>query len=359
MNQTLNSHMAEGISLAKEGKWLESIGYFKLVLDEEANNTDAWFNVAKACYELKDYPYVIYCLTKLQELEGKDPSTLDLIGDSYFYLEQYDQAVKIYREALELSGNEIFQSKIDESQKIIAQNQGIIAEAQQNAGKWAEDYYRVSILVNKTPYNFVGIFRDHLYLEQVFNKLIESGKDISSIKILDLGCGEGKILRSFINWKAQPENLFGIDVSPFIIDHAKTLSSPKINFAVGTLDQMPFENEQFDVILSRGVLQHITDKPTMNKVAYEIQRLLKPDGTMIFFEASRMVFGNQFFTETTVNRNEEDYRTLFPAYQIVCQPALLNEAYLQSNSYDIPRMYKEASMPGNPQHTYQFVYMNL
>lgn len=351
--------METGNSLANEGKWLESIGYFKLVLDEDGDHADAWFNIAKACFELKDYAYVIYCLTQVQKLEGKDVSTLDLIGDSYYYLEQYDQAVKIYEEAYKVSKIVIFNNKIKESNKRILSNQQIIKDGQQFAKHWAEEYYKVSILVNKTPYNSMAVFRDHLYLEQVFAKLIEQGKDLSTIRILDLGCGEGKILRSFLGWKAQPENLYGIDVSPFIIDYAQGLSSTKMNFVVGSLDQMPFEDQQFDVVLTRGVVQHIIDKTIMNKVAYEIQRVLKPDGTMILFESSSMTFGNSFFTESTLSRNYEDYRSLFPAHQIVCQPALLNEAYIQTYSHDMARMYKEAFMPGNPEHKYQFVYINL
>lgn len=358
-NSVLEQYMQKGVEFTKLGDWTQAIGYFKLVLDEDSQNVDAWFNSGKACYELKNYPLAIYCFTQLHKLEGEDIETLDMVGESYYHLGQFDMAEQQFRKALENQSSEVLQQKLDNVKQEIELSQKTINDQKRYASRWADEYYKNSIITNSVSYSWVHILLHYQYMQKIVEKIIVGRQDVSSLKILDLGCGDGKVLRDLLSWKLRPENLYGIDVSHFIIDYARKLSSSEMNFVQGTLDELPFENQQFDIILSRGVLQHIKDEETMNKVSSQIQRILKPEGTMIFYEAFSVTFGNKFFSDTTLNRTAEDYRKFFPAYQIECQPFLLSHSYLMENQTNLAKLYTEINQADHSQHQYQFIYLTL
>ncbi len=73
--------------------------------------------------------------------------------------------------------------------------------------------------------------------------------------ILDLGCGDGKILEKII--EIRPDlKCFGIDISPKLIKQAID-NTCQCHFEVGNvLDLKPF-NEKFDIIFSFGLVQYI------------------------------------------------------------------------------------------------------
>ena len=102
-------------------------------------------------------------------------------------------------------------------------------------------------------------------------------------KILDVGCGYGKVLRRFIDYGAIPENLYGVDLLPDRIERAKKLS-PHINFYLGSATELPFENEFFDIVMQFTVFTSILDYSMKQKIAKEMLRVLKPDGIIIWYD---------------------------------------------------------------------------
>src|SRR5215471_1697166 len=50
--------------------------------------------------------------------------------------------------------------------------------------------------------------------EQRFLKLLSQygREDLETRKILEIGCGNGDLLRDFIKWGARPENIAGVDL---------------------------------------------------------------------------------------------------------------------------------------------------
>ncbi len=98
-------------------------------------------------------------------------------------------------------------------------------------------------------------------------------------KVLDLGCAAG--IDSFIAAAAVGEDgaVYGIDLTPKLIERAQQNAQIQglahVHFTVGDMAELPFEQEQFDVIISNGVFSLITDKLQVFK---EIHRVLKPNG---------------------------------------------------------------------------------
>jgi ubiquinone/menaquinone biosynthesis C-methylase UbiE len=107
--------------------------------------------------------------------------------------------------------------------------------------------------------------------------------DLSDKKILDVGCGTGGVLRDIIKYGASPGNSSGIDLLPDRIDRAKHVS-PNIDFKCGSAEELPWDNEFFDIILSFTVFSSILDWRMRQRVASEILRVLKPDGIIIWYD---------------------------------------------------------------------------
>jgi len=75
-------------------------------------------------------------------------------------------------------------------------------------------------------------------------------------KILEVGCGEGFVLQK-IN-KAYPQvKLYGLDISTQAIDKIKD-NYPFINAQVGNLYKLPFSDNEFPLILTLEVMEHLT-----------------------------------------------------------------------------------------------------
>ncbi len=95
--------------------------------------------------------------------------------------------------------------------------------------------------------------------------------------VLDLGCnvGYGSIILS-----SSARRVIGVDVSAKVIQNAKNQSEGN-NLTFYQIDGsiLPFSNDEFDLIISCQVIEHIVD---YENYFVEILRVLKPDGIVIF-----------------------------------------------------------------------------
>lgn len=95
---------------------------------------------------------------------------------------------------------------------------------------------------------------------------------------LDFGCGSARHIK-YLKHKKIPY-LYGIDFSKEIIQKNKK-RFPEIQFIYyNNEESLPFENNQFDLILAWGVL-HYNSKDIRQKLLGEFFRLLKKDGLFI------------------------------------------------------------------------------
>lgn len=93
------------------------------------------------------------------------------------------------------------------------------------------------------------------------------------LKIVDLGCGNGRTLEHIY----KPEwDCWGIDYVPEAINQAKKKMGRKITFVVGDMTQTGLSSKSFDVVYSCGAFEHL-DFPKFD----EPYRLLKPGGLFL------------------------------------------------------------------------------
>jgi ubiquinone/menaquinone biosynthesis C-methylase UbiE len=107
--------------------------------------------------------------------------------------------------------------------------------------------------------------------------------DLSDIKILEVGCGSGAFLREFIKYGARPKNLYGIDLLEDRIEMAKYLS-PNIDLRCGDASRLPYKDHFFDIVMQFTVFTSILDPRMKKKIASEMLRVLKRDGTILWYD---------------------------------------------------------------------------
>ena len=95
---------------------------------------------------------------------------------------------------------------------------------------------------------------------------------------LDLGCGDGKLMRILLEASGASPALVGVDLDPLETrDAAASGVYGRVHTAQG--DHVPEPDASFDFVFSNSVLEHIED---IEPVIAEVARLLRPGGVFVF-----------------------------------------------------------------------------
>jgi 2-polyprenyl-3-methyl-5-hydroxy-6-metoxy-1,4-benzoquinol methylase len=151
-------------------------------------------------------------------------------------------------------------------------------------------YKELSSTNKKEPINnntILDLFNDFMLTSQIVHSMISNGKeDLPNLKILDAGCGNGRMLRKMCELGAESSNCRGIDLSREVIDYAKENSPPGTIYSVGDIKNTKRYDNEFDIIFNLGVLIHIKDNDYIREIAKEFHRVLKPGG-LVFITVAR------------------------------------------------------------------------
>ena len=127
--------------------------------------------------------------------------------------------------------------------------------------------------------------------------LIPKGKNI---KILDIGCHDGVYTRRIIEASGS-KNVWGLEIMP---ENAKLAKENGVKVVIGDIEKkFPFKDNEFDVIFSNQVIEHVKDCDFFMK---EVYRILKPGGVTIhstengssWHNILASIFGWQIFSLT-------------------------------------------------------------
>lgn len=96
--------------------------------------------------------------------------------------------------------------------------------------------------------------------------------------ILDAGCGSGRNLHWFLRNNIV---IYGIDQDANVIDNLRR-RHPAVaeRWRQSAVEKMPFENDQFNHILSSAVLHFAKDTAHFRQMIAEMVRVLKPSGSL-------------------------------------------------------------------------------
>lgn len=96
-------------------------------------------------------------------------------------------------------------------------------------------------------------------------------KPKDSHNVLDMGCGTGTFLEEMYPFK---KKLLGFDISPRNIKIFKQ-KHPSVKIMQGDGKKSPFKNQEFDIVFSNAVIEHVGNWNEQKKYASEIRRVAK------------------------------------------------------------------------------------
>jgi SAM-dependent methyltransferase len=108
------------------------------------------------------------------------------------------------------------------------------------------------------------------------------GTDLSSRRILDVGCGTGAFLRQLIAWGADPYKLTGTEFQQDRLDHASRHTAAGVQWHLGGLDCAA--TDSLDLVSAETVFSSILDGGLRCDLAAEMWRTVRPGGWCMVFD---------------------------------------------------------------------------
>lgn len=118
-------------------------------------------------------------------------------------------------------------------------------------------------------------------------KTIEIAAPTDGEKVLDVGCGTGRLTFGALE-RAPGAEVHGIDASPEMIEVALKKARRKkagIDFQTAVIEKLPFGDSEFDLALSGFMLHHLPEDVKRKGMA-EVARVLKPGGRFVAVDFS-------------------------------------------------------------------------
>jgi SAM-dependent methyltransferase len=97
--------------------------------------------------------------------------------------------------------------------------------------------------------------------------------DFTGKTVLEIGNGPGGNLKALLS--KNPKSLTGVDISPEMVELAKSNLPPEVNIIKIDGTTLPFEDQSFDYVFTATVLQHNTDEVMLKKIMAELCRVAK------------------------------------------------------------------------------------
>jgi 2-polyprenyl-6-hydroxyphenyl methylase/3-demethylubiquinone-9 3-methyltransferase len=121
--------------------------------------------------------------------------------------------------------------------------------------------------------------------EQLLTYLRRLGASGPGSKVLDLGCGTGRLT---IELAERGYDIYGVDINGDVINIARNKTREKnvsAHFTVALAEFLPFSNGIFDICIADSVLEHVND---WKRTIGEVVRVLKPGGIAYFDAANAL-----------------------------------------------------------------------
>lgn len=135
--------------------------------------------------------------------------------------------------------------------------------------KLTTDYF------NKTAEDY-DTSHDGKFVQCMYQEILTHVPDAKGQRILDLGCGNGNILK--ILKERICAEYYGLDISEKMIEEAEKKLGKTARLQVGDAEQQPYGDNFFDVVICNASFHHY---PNPEKAAAEISRIIKPGGLLI------------------------------------------------------------------------------
>jgi ubiquinone/menaquinone biosynthesis C-methylase UbiE len=104
--------------------------------------------------------------------------------------------------------------------------------------------------------------------------------------VLEVGCGTGTLTLAAKRQAGPSGRVYGIDIIPGMIELSQrkaAQANEEVTFQLGGIDDIPFPENQFDVVMCSFMIFHMSED-TRRKGIAEIYRVLKPQGRLLVLD---------------------------------------------------------------------------
>jgi ubiquinone/menaquinone biosynthesis C-methylase UbiE len=136
-------------------------------------------------------------------------------------------------------------------------------------------------------YDLMEWFHDTFSFRGKFRELRQRTANLASIQpgeqVLDVGCGTGTLAMEVARRVGRAGRVAGVDPGAEQIARARRSAARRhlpIEFQIGVIEQLPFPDQTFDVVLSTLMMHHLPH-PLKRQGLAEIARVLKPGGRLV------------------------------------------------------------------------------
>jgi len=121
--------------------------------------------------------------------------------------------------------------------------------------------------------------------ERIFLSLLRDANmvPLTGRRVLDLGCGDGAVLRDLVRYGASEVNLHGLDLIEDRVEGAKA-ALPSADIRLGDAQKLPWPDDNFDLVLGFTFLSSVVDQGARRRIAAEIARVTRPSGRVVFYD---------------------------------------------------------------------------
>ncbi|MBI5031221.1 MAG: class I SAM-dependent methyltransferase [Chloroflexi bacterium] len=138
-------------------------------------------------------------------------------------------------------------------------------------------------------------------------------------KVLEIGCGTGSLTIAAKKQAGVQGEVCGIDPLPEMLNVARRKAERaglEITFESGSLQEIPFPDHQFDVVMISFMIFHVPSADIQRRGFAEIARVLKPGGQLLILDRStEEQAGRSWIEKLFLNFSQPDMRTLLPMLQ--------------------------------------------
>lgn len=146
---------------------------------------------------------------------------------------------------------------------------------------WYREYYAAKGAERNSLLHNPEVLFQNMAQDAAMVRAVQSIRPNSiEARVLDVGCGEGSSLITFLRLGFAPGNLHGIDLQESRIRQAKE-RCPGMNFRAGDATSMEYPDESFDIVFESTMFIHSVDEQLSRQIAGEMMRVTKSGGHVL------------------------------------------------------------------------------